>query len=72
MSFRAVNVAKCDTDLPVCHLLPIPAEGVVGWSGLSAAQCLPKTAVKGAEAPQAGYELPEAVKFERDKEQIMC
>lgn len=47
-----------DLTLPVCHLLPVPAEGVVRWSGLTTAQRLPETAVKGAEASQAGYELP--------------
>lgn len=47
-----------NTDLPVCHLLPVPAEGVVRWSGLTAAQRLPETAVEGAEAPQVGNELP--------------
>lgn len=58
----AVHISERDSDLPVCHLLPVPAEGVVGWSGLTAAQCLPQAAVEGAEAPQVGYELPEAVK----------
>lgn len=48
------------SDLPVCHLLPVPAEGVVRRSGLPAAQGLPQTAVEGAEAPQVGNELPEA------------
>lgn len=45
--------------LPVCHFLPVPAEGVVSWSGLPAAQRLAKPAVEGAEALQVGYELPE-------------
>lgn len=44
--------------LPVCHFLPIPAEGVVRWSRLTAAQRLSKTTVEGAEALQVGYEVP--------------
>lgn len=51
--------------VPVCHLLAVPAEGVVGCGGLPAAQRLPEAAVEGAEAPQAGYELPEAVEREK-------
>lgn len=45
---------------------------MVRWSRLAAAQCLPKTAVEGAEAPQVGYELPvvgereEAFNIERE------
>lgn len=53
---------KWESDLPVCHFLPIPAEGVVRWSRLTAAQCLPKTTVEGAEALQVGHELPEVGK----------
>lgn len=58
--------AKRDTDLPVCHLLPVPAEGVVRRSGLAAAQRLPETTVEGAEALQAGYELPEVQEKRRE------
>lgn len=57
--FLSCSCMQIDTDLPVCHLLPIPAEGVVRWSRLTAAQRLPKSTVEGAEAPQVGYELPE-------------
>ena len=35
---------------------------MVGWRGLAAAQRLSQAAVEVAEAPQAGYELPGAVK----------
>jgi len=59
MCFIAAYPNKRDTHLPVCHLLPVPAEGVVRWSRLATAQRLPETAVEGAEASQVGYELPE-------------
>jgi len=58
----------CYTDVPVCHLLSVPAEGVVLRSGLAAAQRLPETAVEGAEALQVGYELPEVKRKERERE----
>ena len=51
-----------DTDLPVCHLLAVPAEGVVRWRGLAAAQGLPQPAVERAEALQVVYEPPEVGK----------
>lgn len=45
--------------LPVCHLLPVPAEGVVSWCWFTTAQCLPEPTVEGVEALQVGYKLPE-------------
>lgn len=45
--------------VPVCHLLPVPAEGVVRWCWFTTAQCLPESTVEGVEAPQVGYKLPE-------------
>lgn len=53
--------------LPICHFLPIPAEGVVHWSGLTAAQRLSKTTVEGAEALQVEYELPEVGKDREER-----